>query len=257
MNKRSVLTLLVVLLISMIAAPTSSVSAQSAAMAKPALYTYVSLFAVPRAQWAEFEKAEMSDDAEMKKLVADGTIVGYGVFSRVAHQEGEPTHGDWFSATSQANLMKGLEALIGAGASKDPVYANTKHWDEIYESRDYNMQAGTFTNAYLRVGVFKYKEGSEHVAEITRATLVKGLESMVADGSLHGYHIDRQAIHTSDVNSFLIVLFTNGGEGLDKFSAVVESMGKNDPAGIAGFESIVNEAGHVDGLYRVPSMTSK
>src|ERR1700722_5148203 len=126
MHKRSLLALLLVLLISMIAVPTSSVSAQSAATAKPALYTYVSLFAVPRAQWADFEKAEMSDDAEMKKLMADGTIAGYGTFTRVAHQEGEPTHGDWFSATPQANLMKGLEALIGSGASKDPVYANTK-----------------------------------------------------------------------------------------------------------------------------------
>jgi hypothetical protein len=257
MHKRFLFAVMIVLLISMISAPTSSVSAQSAPAAKAALYTYVSLFAVPRAQWADFEKAEMSDDTELKKLAADGSIVGYGIFSRVAHQEGEPTHGDWFSATSQANLMKGLEALIGSGASTNPVYANTKHWDEIYESHDYNMQSGTFTNSYVRVGVFKYKEGSEHAAEITRATLVKGLESMVADGSLHGYHIDRQAIHTSDVNSFLIVLFTNGGEGLDKYSTMVESMGKNDPAGLAGFESIVNDAGHVDGLYRVPSMTSK
>ena len=86
---------------------------------------------------------------------------------------------------------------------------------------------------------------------------MKALEGMVADGSLHGYHINRQAIHTSDINSFLIVLFTNGPEGLDRYSAVVESMGKNDPAGLAGFESIVNDAGHQDGLYRVPSMTSK
>jgi hypothetical protein len=257
MHKRSLLTLLLVLLGSMLATPTSSVSAQSASTEKPALFTYVSLFAVPRAQWSDFEKAEMSDEAEMKKLAADGTIVGWGSFVRVAHQEGEPTHGDWFSATSQANLMKGLEALIGTGTAKDPVYMNTKHWDEIYESRDYNMQSGTFTNAYLRVGFFKYKEGSDHATEITRASFVKLLDGMVADGSLHGYHIDRQAVHTRDANSFAIVLFTNGAEGLDKFGNAVDNMAKKDPAGTAGFESNIDEKGHMDELYRVPSMTSK
>jgi hypothetical protein len=257
MHKRSLLALLTVLLVSMIAAPTSSVSAQSAAAEKPALYTYVSLFAVPRAQWSDFEKAEMSDESEMKKLAADGTIVGWGTFVRVAHQEGEPTHGDWFSATSQANLMKALEALIGTGTAKDPVYMNTKHWDEIYESRDYNRQPGTFTNAYLRVGLFKYKEGSPQAAEITRASFIKVLDGMVADGSLHGYQIDREAVHTRDANSFSIVLFTNGAEGLDKFTDAIANMAKKDPAGTLGFESNIDEKGHIDELYRVPSMTNK
>jgi hypothetical protein len=257
MHERSLLSLLFVLMVSMLAAPTSSVSAQSAPKEKPALYTYVSLFAVPRAQWADFEKAEMSDETEMKKLAADGLIVGWGTFVRVAHQEGEPTHGDWFSATSQANLMKALEALIGTGAAKDPAYINTKHWDEIYESRDYNIQSGTFTNAYLRVGLFKYKEGSQQAAEITRASFIRVLDGMVADGSLHGYQIDREAVHTKDANSFNIVLFTNGPEGLDKFGDAVDSMAKKDPAGTAGFESNIDEKGHVDELYRVPSMTNK
>jgi hypothetical protein len=257
MHKRSLLSLLFVLMVSMLAAPTSSVSAQSAPKEKPALYTYVSLFAVPRAQWADFEKAEMSDETEMKNLAADGLIVGWGTFVRVAHQEGEPTHGDWFSATSQANLMKALEALIGTGAAKDPAYMNTKHWDEIYESRDYNIQSGTFTNAYLRVGLFKYKEGSQQAAEITRASFIRVLDGMVADGSLHGYQIDREAVHTKDANSFNIVLFTNGPEGLDKFGDAVDSMAKKDAAGTAGFESNIDEKGHVDELYRVPSMTNK
>src|ERR1700735_4862289 len=257
MHKRSLLSLLFVLLVSMLAAPTSSVSAQSASKEKPARFTYVSLFAVPRAQWADFEKAEMSDEAEMKKLAADGTIWGWGTFVRVAHQEGEPTHGDWFSATSQANLMKALEALIGTGAAKDPAYMNTKHWDEIYESRDYNMQPGTFTNAYLRVGLFKYKEGSQQAAEITRASFIRVLDGMVADGSLHGYQIDREAVHTRDANSFNIVLFTNGSEGLGKVRDAVDNIPKKDPAGTAGFESNIDEKGHMDELYRVPSMTNK
>ena len=161
MHKRSLLVLLLVLVATLLASPTSSVMAQSAATEKPVMFTYVSTFEVPRANWAEFQKAETNDDAALKKLVADGTISNYGTFNRVAHQEGEPTHGDWFSATSLGNLMKALDALVGSGASRDPVYNNTKHWDYIYESRDYDLHSGTFTNAYLRVGIFKFKEGAD------------------------------------------------------------------------------------------------
>ena len=257
MHKRSLLVLLLVLVATLLASPSSSVMAQSAATEKPVMFTYVSTFEVPRANWAEFQKAETNDDAALKKLVADGTISSYGTFNRVAHQEGEPTHGDWFSATSLGNLMKALDALVGSGASRDPVYNNTKHWDYIYESRDYDLHSGTFTNAYLRVGIFKFKEGAEHAGEITRNTLSKGLEALVADGSLHGYFIQNETIHTADTNSFLIVLFTNGPEGLDKYLALISDAGKKDPAGMAGFESLVDRTGHRDGLWRVSTMTSK
>lgn len=257
MHKRSLLVLLLVLLATLIASPSSSVMAQSAAAEKPVMYTYVSTFEVPRANWTAFEKAEGTDDAAMKKLIADGTIVNYGNFSRVAHQEGEPTHGDWFTASSMGSLMKALDSLVGSGTARDAVYNNTKHWDYIYESRDYDLHSGTFTNAYLRVGIFKFKEGAEHTAEITRNTLSKGLEALVADGSLHGYFIQNETIHTADVNTFLIVLFTNGPEGLDKYIALVADAAKKDPAGMSGFENLIDRTGHRDGLWRVTTMTGK
>lgn len=257
MHKRSLLAVLLIVVVSLLVTPSTAVQAQSENAGKPVMYTYVSLFAAPRANWPDIEKAEGGDDAIFKKLVADGTIVNYGNFSRVAHQEGEATHGDFFSAMSMANLMKALDTLISAGGARDAVYNNTKHWDSIYESRDYDLHSGTFTNAYLRVGVFKFKEGGSQTTEITRATLGKALEGMVADGSLHGYFLQRESIHTMDTNTFLIVLFTNGPEGLDKYSSVIESMGKSNPAALAGFESLVDAKGHVDGLWRVPTMTSK
>jgi hypothetical protein len=44
----------------------------------------------------------------MKKAMAEGAIVSYGSFAVINHQEGAPTHGSWFTATSMANLMKGF-----------------------------------------------------------------------------------------------------------------------------------------------------
>ncbi len=257
MHQRSLFAVLSALLLCLIVTPSKSVRAQSAATEKPAMYTYVSLWTVPRANWPDFEKSEAAALATLNKLAADGTVVNFGNITRLNHQEGEPTHGDWFSSMSVADLMKALDALVAGGAAKDPLYANTKHWDHIFESRDYGFHSGTFTNAYLRVGVFKYKDGAARTSEITRATIGKSLEGMLADGSAHGYFLQREFVHTVDVNSLFIVLFTNGAEGLDKFTAAVESLAKNDPNGLAAFESIIDQKGHVDELWRVTSMTDK
>ena len=53
-----------------------------------------------------------------ESVVADGTIVGFGEFAVLNHQEGaSDAHGSWFSATAMANLMKVLEARRNAPAA--------------------------------------------------------------------------------------------------------------------------------------------
>ncbi len=38
-------------------------------------YTFVSWWAVPRAQWADFEKSQDQTNSLLERLVADGTLV--------------------------------------------------------------------------------------------------------------------------------------------------------------------------------------
>src|ERR1700724_1825527 len=52
--------------------------AQSDAKEKPPMYSYVSFWNIPRAQWAEMAKADAADQEMLKKAVANGTLVGYG-----------------------------------------------------------------------------------------------------------------------------------------------------------------------------------
>src|SRR5215475_15916536 len=75
-------------------------TAQNAAEQKAAVYTYVSEWAVPRAMWADYKKEDDADLEAMKKAFTEGTIVSYGSFSVINHQEGQATHGSWFTATS-------------------------------------------------------------------------------------------------------------------------------------------------------------
>src|SRR5215475_9774784 len=122
----------------------ASTAAQSAAAEKPRLYTYVAEWGIPRAMWADYQKQEAGNLETMKKAVADGTLVAFGSYAVINHQEGEATHGTWSSP-----------------ASTSPVLAASKHRDFILRSETYNAHSGTFTNGYLRVGSWPAKAGGD------------------------------------------------------------------------------------------------
>jgi hypothetical protein len=232
--------------------------AQAPSAEKPLMYTYVSEWAIPRNLWAAYQKTEDADTNAMKKAVADGSLVAFGNFTVLNHQEGQPTHGSWFSASSMADLMKVLEGLRTAPAATDAALVASKHWDYIMQSRNYNAHSGTFKNGYLRVGNFRYKAGANDPdGKIVKATLVVMLEKLLADGALHAYQIDEEAVHSDDPGAIFIAIITNGAEGLDKYSAAIEEMQKGNPAGLAGFGSLIDSHGHRDTLARVSTMTHK
>jgi hypothetical protein len=218
---------------------------------KAPVYTYVSEWAVPRASWPAYEKGIPDTKKLMDKFVADGTLVGYGWFKNLVHQEGAPTHGDWFSATTVGNLMKTLNALMaqGAAAGPDKVLAESKHWDYVLVSRQYGKHSGTFENSYLRVSSFKAKHGEgETVEKALNSYIIPRLEKLLADGAIHFYSIDREAIHSSDPAEFDIVVITNGTDGLDKFYASLDAAAKANPTGGPAFASATEGSAHRDFL---------
>ena len=233
-------------------------SAQMAAAEKPPVYTFVMEWDVPRAMWGDYEKQMATTSDTLKKSVEDGTLVAYGMFSTVAHQEGSANHGTWITASSIANLMKVLDVLRASPTSTSPVISASKHWDLLVSSKDYAAHSGTFTNGYLRVATWIGKEaGNDPGGKIEKASMVAMLEKLMADGALHAYSLDREIIHTMDANAFFVVLVTNGPEGLDKFNAAVEDMGKNNPTALAAFRSLLSENGHRDSLAKVMTTTHK
>lgn len=233
-------------------------NAQSAAMEKPAVYTYVSEWAVPRAMWADYKKEDDTDVEAMKKAMAEGTIVSYGSFAVLNHQEGAPTHGSWFTATSMANLMKVLEGLRNSPGATAPVLAASKHWDYIMISRNHDGHPGTFTNGYLRVARWPEKAGANDPdGKIQRATIIGILEKLLAEGALHSYTIDEEVVHSEDPGTMYVVLVANGAEGLDKFDAAITELRKNNPVALAAYASLIDAHGHRDTLARVSVMANK
>jgi len=258
MRIRSIGTLLVLCALTLLPLSANRAAAQSQSPEKPVLYTYVSEWSVPRAMWADYLKNDAADNEMLKKAVADGTLISFGAFTVLNHQEGAPTHGTWFSAGSMANILKFLEGLRTTPGATSPPLAAAKHWDYIMESHDYNSQSGTFTNGYLRVGNWRAKAGSSDPdGKIMKATMVALLEKLLADGALHGYQIDAETVHSADPGGFFVAIIANGPEGIDKFNTALDESEKNNPAGWAGFGSTIDPAGHRDTLARVSTMTHK
>jgi hypothetical protein len=214
---------------------------------------------VARADWPAYEKTTAADKQLFDKMVADGTIVSYGTFKNLVHQEGAPTHGDWWSATSMANLMKALSALMAAATTGDQnkVLAASKHWDSILSTRTYGYHPGSYDNTFLRVGEYKAKAGEGDALEkAIKAYLVPTLDKMLADGTIHFYAVDREAIHTSDPGSVDVAVITNGADGLDKFYAALDAAGKATPLGPMAFSSTTDSASHRD-ILAMTSVTFK
>lgn len=232
--------------------------AQNDQKEKPTLYTYVAQWAVPRAQWGDITKLFEQNRPLLDKLVADGTLTGYGNFATVIHQEGQPTHGTWYTATSVGNLMKTIETLVARPESTSPVLANSKHWDLILESRDYNGHTGTFKGAYLVGSNFQVKPGQgREFRELVKSSILPLLEKLLADGVIHFYSLDSDAYHSEKPGAFHLVYVAADAASIDKVDAAVdEALGKNPTFGPA-FRSMFEAEAHRDFLLRVTTMTRK
>ena len=82
----------------------------------PVVYTYVSQFQIPRANWAQYaEDTEETFVPVAEKMTADGTILGWSTFETVVHTPDGYTNGAAWSSTSISGLMKVLDEVRKAG----------------------------------------------------------------------------------------------------------------------------------------------
>jgi hypothetical protein len=220
---------------------------------KPPMYSYVGNWAIPRAQWAEMDKNTAADEKILSKALASGTIVAYGNDVNLVHQAEGATHDDWWSAMSMAGLINVLEQFYQSGTTTVPVLASaTKHYDNIYVSRYYNWHSGTFKNAYTYVASYKLKADApdDAVETLSKNLVVPMLEKQLADGALHEYEIDTEAIHSDAPGTFLIVYIATSADGLDKVNAAIRETLKSSPLVGPAFGSMVDFTAHRDYLAR-------
>ena len=146
MNKRWICVVVGLMLVAV--AVVSSPIALSQMEPTPTVYTFVSQFQVPRANWAGYsEDSEKTVVPILEKLTADGTIGSWSTFEDLVHTPDGYTHGAAWSSNTIAGLLKVLDD-IRKSAPRPGQIAATKHEDLLLQSRMYHN--GTGEPTYLR-----------------------------------------------------------------------------------------------------------
>ena len=225
----------------------------SEAKEKPPMYSYVSFWNIPRAQWADMAKADAADQKILDSAIAHGTIVGYGNDVNLVHQADGPTHDGWWSAMSMAGVLNVLDQFYKSGGTTSPVLESaTKHWDSIFVSRHYNWHSGSWKDLYTHGASYKLKPNApdDAVGTLSKNLIVPLMEKMLADGTIHEYEVDTEAIHTEAPSTFWIFYLAANAEGLDKVNAAVREAFKSNSLYGPAFDSMVDFTDHRDYLAR-------
>lgn len=224
---------------------------------KPAVYTYVAQWTIPRAQWGNMAKMQHASAAVLDRLIADGTLVGYGSDENVVHYREGDNFSDWFQATSLVGIFKALDALQGATTTNTALLGSGPHEDSLLVSRDYDGHAGSFHNALLRGISVVVKPGMERqFHESWDHTIRPVLEKLVAEGALHAWAYQTEWI-VKQPGQVVTVLIANGPAGLDRYVAAINDMFDTNPDAVTPLIAATESGSRRDFLLRVTDMRQK
>jgi hypothetical protein len=186
----------------------------------PTVYTFVSQFQIPRAQWAAYsEDTEKSFVPVAEKMMADGTIVSWATFEQVVHTTDGYSHGASWSSPTIAGLMKVLDEVRKNGPRPGQIAA-TKHEDFLMQTSMYRTGSGNA--AYLRVvcQMAKADKPGDYAAAIKKH-LVPTFDGLIKQGAASYYGLDEQYINTAAPSMRCLVVTYPNAEGMDKWATTV------------------------------------
>jgi hypothetical protein len=192
----------------------------------PIIYTYVSQFQIPRANWAAYsEDSEKSIIPVLEKSVTDGSILSWSTFEQVVHTSDGYTHGAAWSSTSIAGLMKVLDEVRKKGPRPGQIAA-TKHEDLLMQTRMYHN--GTGEPTYLRGVCSSAKpDKPENYAAMLKKLLFPTFEEQLKKGVATYYGLDEQYVNTSAPSTRCLIINYPNAESIDKWATAINTtMGK-------------------------------
>jgi hypothetical protein len=153
--------------------------------------------------------------------------------------------------------MKALAALrTSAPPASDIAY--TMHSDAITMSTMYNGKGGTTESGYILVQDWMPKAGrAEEFKDLITKYRKPSLDAAVADGTLSGYSLEEDLIHTETPGACTLIAVFPNAAAMDKFYAEIEALHKTQPLFGDVYSSTVDYATHRDHLLRILYSKSK
>ena len=248
---KRILGLLVVMVLAVVIAIPTALSQTE--QAQPVVYTYVSQFQVPRANWAQYsENTEKNFVPLADKMVADGTILGYSTFETLVHTPEGYTHGAAWSSNSIAGLTKVLDELRKSGPQPGQIAA-TKHGDLLMQTSMYAMGSGGGAPAYLRVVCQNAKpDKPEAYAAALKKYLWPTFEDQLKKGVASSVGLDTQYVNNEAPSLRCLVITYPNADGMDKWAAAVNAtLGKMSQADRDAFFGTVVSDSRRDFMARI------
>src|ERR1700680_4807595 len=186
------------------------------------VYTFVSQFQVPRANWAAYsEDSEKSIVPILEKLTADGTIGSWSTFETLVHTPDGYTHGAAWSSNTIAGLLKVLDE-IRKSAPRPGQIAATKHEDLLLQSRMYHN--GTGEPTYLRgVCSLAKPDKPENYTAMLKKLLFPTFEEQLKKGVATYYGLDEQYVNTSAPSLRVLIINYPNAESIDKWATAINT----------------------------------
>lgn len=190
----------------------------------PIVYTYVSQFQIPRANWAQYsEDTDKTFVPVMEKAVADGSISSWSTFEQAVHTPDGYTHGAAWSSNTISGLMKVLDELR-KGTPRASQVASTKHEDYLMQTSMYTMGSGTGAPTYLRVVCQNAKpDKPEGYAAALKKYLWPMVEEQAKKGVVSYVGLDSQYVNNQGPSMRCLVITYPNAEGMDKWAAAVNA----------------------------------
>jgi hypothetical protein len=188
----------------------------------PVVYTYVSQFQIPRANWAAYaEDTEKTFVPIVEKLSADGTLVSWSTFEHVVHTPEGYTHGAAWSSSTIAGLTKVLDE-VRKGAPRPAQIASTKHEDYLMQSTMYHVGSGTPGYARVICSLAKADKPGEYAAALKKY-LVPTFEEQLKKGVATFYAVDEPYVDSISPSTRCLVIDYPNAESMDKWAAAVNA----------------------------------
>lgn len=215
----------------------------------PSTFIYVSDWTIPRAQWREFEASEKGNlQPILERMLADGTIVGWGLFSTLVHEGDGYTHGSYYAANSMANLDK-----VAAELQKlppNPILSGVKHQDLLVRTliRGSGGRAGGGTDGFLWVNNLQVQPGKgQQWRELFEKYQKPVYDELLTNGTITSYNVNVGYVHTQSPQWRYVVYITPNADGIDKvraaFDAAAQKRGPDANRAIAQALAEVTVAG--------------
>ncbi len=229
---------------------------------EPPAFIYVAEWGIPRAKWDEFTAyREKTSRPVLERHFASGTIVSWGNFAYIVHDESGITHGSWWTATSIAGIERVRDALVKL--APNPAVAGGKHRDYLLRTLMYRSGAVRPTSGYLWVNATLAQPGKgQEWRDLWEKYTKPTFDELLASGAISSYEVDVEQVHTEDPGWRYIVYIAPSAEGVDKVAGAIAALIQKRTAEenrtiTAAFAAVTVPNAHRDSFMRVATMASK